>query len=73
MVTKKAGLPDAPVARLAHVKDGFRVETKAVKRVVKVAEDQIKEIFDGALQFTEHRGGTMIMEKDVEAYLASTR
>lgn len=73
MVTKKAGLADAPVARLAHVKEGIRVENEAVKLGIKITEDKIKEIFNGALLFTEHRGGTMIMKKDVEAYLASIR
>ena len=73
MAAKKAGLPEATVARLAHLKDGVRVENAAVKLAAAEAEALIKDMFTGAYRFTENRGGSMIMKKDIEAYLASIR
>lgn len=71
MSKRNSELPKAAVTRLAHVKSGFRVQQSAVEKASLLAEDYIKSIFTGALQFTEHREGTMILEKDVEAYLKS--
>ena len=64
-------LPKAAVTRLAHVKSGFRVQQSAVEKASLLAEEYIKDIFTGAVQFTEHRKGTMILEKDMDAYLKS--
>jgi histone H3/H4 len=71
MAKKTSELARATVTRLAHVKDGIRVEQAAVTSVITMTEDYIKNIFTGALQFTEHRNGTMILKKDVDAYLKS--
>ena len=71
MGKKTTELPRATVTRLAHVKDGIRVEQAAVTDVIALAEKYIQETFKGALQFSEHRGGTMIMKKDIDAYLKS--
>jgi histone H3/H4 len=72
MVSKKdPGLPRATVARFAHVKKGIRVNSDAVTLAIEAAENYISDLFSGALQFTEHRNGTMIMKKDVEAYIQS--
>lgn len=67
--TREIGM--ATVNRLAHVKPGIRVNADAVEMVRDKAEDYIRNIFLGALTFTDHRNGTMIMKKDVEAYLKS--
>jgi len=71
MARRKTVLPIAAVARIAHVKDGIRVQKGAIELAIADVEASIKDLFNGAYQFTEHRGGTMIMKKDVEAYLAS--
>lgn len=68
---KTQGLPLATVSRIAHVEPGIRVNHDAVKLVSKRAEEYIREIFLGAKKFTDHRNGTLIMLKDVEAFLAS--
>lgn len=73
MSKKKNELGMAPVARLAHVKQGIRVSSDSVEMVLLEAESYIKEVFTGALAFTEHRKGTMIMKQDVEAYFRSLK
>lgn len=73
MSGKTTKLSHAAVDRLARVEKGLRIREDAVDLVIVEAEEYIKEIFTGALLFTKHRGGTMIMKEDVVAYLNSLK
>lgn len=71
-MTKKTNeLARATVTRLAHVKEDVRIQQDAVTLAIDMAEKYITDLFKGALQFAEHRGGNMIMKKDIDAYLKS--
>lgn len=71
MGKKTSELPVAAVRRLANVKPDIKIQSDAIQYVIADAENYIQGIFKAALPFMEHRGGTMIMKKDIEAYMAS--
>jgi len=73
MSKKTTELPHAAVARLARVKPGLRIESEAINLAISKMEQEIKDMFTASLTFMEHRNGTMLMKKDLEAYLATLK
>lgn len=73
MGKRNTQLPHATVARICHVKKGIKVQQAAVAIAAVEAEKVIQDIMKGALAFTENRGGSMIMEKDVRSYLKPSK
>lgn len=73
MALKTTELPHATIARICHIEKNIKVEQAAVTLATVECEKYIKDLMAGAVQFTKHRGGTMIMKKDVEAFLATQK
>jgi histone H3/H4 len=71
MSKKTTILPYAAVSRLAHVDKDTRVSKEAIAFGVKDAEAHIRKTFNEAIPFMEHRGGTMILLRDIEASRAN--
>jgi histone H3/H4 len=69
IVTKQ--LSYAAVRRLAQVEPELIIERKAVRFAIEDAEAYIQDLFRAAIPFMKHRKGTMLMQQDIEAYLAS--
>ena len=69
---RNSPLAFASVSKIAHIKGtNMMVEKKAIQILMNLAEQYIEEICKGSVPFMEHRGGTMLKERDIQAYLHS--